>query len=407
VDITEGIPKQQQIFWCRGCGRYQRSTGWIFAELESKELLTLLLKKIKNLNKIVKLKDATFQWTEPHSRRLKVKLTIQKEVFSFAVLQQSFVVEYVVQNLQCPDCQRSYTEHVWKANCQVRQKVKHKRTFFYLEQLLLKHNICEKVLGLKEQTDGLDFYWDSKAAAQRQLDFLQSVVPTRIKTSKRLISQDDNNNTKNYKFSLYCEIAPICRDDLVCLSPQIASSFGGVSPIMLCYKVTQTIHLVDPASLKLIDVLASQYWRYPFQPIMTASQLIEFIIIDIEHAESDAQRSGKKVEAKDRNPMTLQNKQTKFNDRLGLAEVTLARESDLGTNDNTIRCLTHLGAFLNSGDHVLGYDVQNANLSELKDKQRKSLPEVVIVKKYYPKRNRSKKTTMEIENIKKRRSGET
>jgi len=130
VDITEGIPKQQQIFWCRGCGRYQRNTGWIFAEFESKELLTLLLKKIKNLNKIVKLKDATFQWTEPHSRRLKVKLTIQKEVFNFAVLQQTFVVEYMVQNLQCPECQRSYTEHVWKASCQVRQKVKHKRTFF-------------------------------------------------------------------------------------------------------------------------------------------------------------------------------------------------------------------------------------------------------------------------------------
>ena len=30
--------------------------------------------------------DAAFIWTEPHSRRLKVKLTVQKEVLSGTVL---------------------------------------------------------------------------------------------------------------------------------------------------------------------------------------------------------------------------------------------------------------------------------------------------------------------------------
>ncbi len=41
----------------------------------------------------VKLVDAGFLWTEPHSKRLKVKLTIQAEVFNGAILQQTFVVE--------------------------------------------------------------------------------------------------------------------------------------------------------------------------------------------------------------------------------------------------------------------------------------------------------------------------
>ena len=41
----------------------------------------------------VKLVDAGFVWTEPHSRRLKVKLTIQKEVLNGAILQQTFVCE--------------------------------------------------------------------------------------------------------------------------------------------------------------------------------------------------------------------------------------------------------------------------------------------------------------------------
>jgi nonsense-mediated mRNA decay protein 3 len=37
------------------------------------------LKKLKGLAK-VRLTDARFIWTEPHSKRLKVAMTIQKEV---------------------------------------------------------------------------------------------------------------------------------------------------------------------------------------------------------------------------------------------------------------------------------------------------------------------------------------
>jgi nonsense-mediated mRNA decay protein 3 len=48
-------------------------------ELESKELLSFCLRRVRGLNK-VRLVDASFVWTEPHSRRLKLKLTVQKEV---------------------------------------------------------------------------------------------------------------------------------------------------------------------------------------------------------------------------------------------------------------------------------------------------------------------------------------
>lgn len=80
VDITDGIPKEEIICFCRGCERYlQPPKYWVKCELESRELLTICLKKLKGLSK-VKLVDANFIWTEPHSKRLKVKLTIQKEV---------------------------------------------------------------------------------------------------------------------------------------------------------------------------------------------------------------------------------------------------------------------------------------------------------------------------------------
>jgi nonsense-mediated mRNA decay protein 3 len=48
VDITEGIPKQLTAQWCKNCERWlQPPNSWIVAALESKELMALLLRKIK------------------------------------------------------------------------------------------------------------------------------------------------------------------------------------------------------------------------------------------------------------------------------------------------------------------------------------------------------------------------
>ncbi|CAG2064834.1 unnamed protein product, partial [Timema podura] len=72
VDITEGIPKQAVLHFCKGCERYlQPPAEWVSCSLESRELLSLCLKKLKGLNR-VKLVDAGFVWTEPHSKRIKV-----------------------------------------------------------------------------------------------------------------------------------------------------------------------------------------------------------------------------------------------------------------------------------------------------------------------------------------------
>ena len=83
--------------------------------LESRELLGLCLSKLKGLNR-VRLIDAGFIWTEPHSKRIKVKLTIQAEVLGGAVLQQVFVVEFVVNGQFCTDCHRVEAKDFWKAS---------------------------------------------------------------------------------------------------------------------------------------------------------------------------------------------------------------------------------------------------------------------------------------------------
>jgi nonsense-mediated mRNA decay protein 3 len=149
VDITEGIPKQVTLQFCRGCERYHNPPSeWVHCVLESKELLSLCLKKLKGLSR-VKLVDAGFVWTEPHSKRIKVKLTVHGEVLGGAMLEQVFVVDYIVNHQMCDDCHRSEAQNFWRAVVQVRQKAENKKTFFYLEQLILKHKAHENTLGIK------------------------------------------------------------------------------------------------------------------------------------------------------------------------------------------------------------------------------------------------------------------
>jgi hypothetical protein len=154
-------------------------------------------------------------WTEPHSRRIKVKLTIQKEVFNGAIMQQSFVVliashfasliiiiinhsfthsfslgspivnthmrviltggvcdgestmhrlSEILHRTHLELCCAMQTKGNLSRACfavsnqkdyhgshflsRILQR-KHKRTFYYLEQLLLKHSVVDKVLSVK------------------------------------------------------------------------------------------------------------------------------------------------------------------------------------------------------------------------------------------------------------------
>lgn len=130
-----------------------------------------LMQKMKNLSK-VKLVDASFIWTEPHSKRIKMKVrnltlwylltsnlikhddascivsatthflsllfmpislrrslsvfshqvTIQKQVQAGAVLQQTFVAEFVVEDHHCDSCTRAAANpDQWTAVVQVKQ----------------------------------------------------------------------------------------------------------------------------------------------------------------------------------------------------------------------------------------------------------------------------------------------
>lgn len=365
VDITDGIPREANISFCRNCERFLQPPGqWIRADLESRELLAICLRRLRGLSK-VRLVDASFIWTEPHSRRIRVKLAVQGEALSNTIIQQTFEVEYVVIAMQCPDCARSYTTNTWRATVQIRQKVAHKRTFLYLEQLILKHNAHVDTISINEAKDGLDFFYGQKNHAVKMLDFLNAAVPIKFKKSEELISQDIHTGSSTYKFSYSVEIVPICRDDLVVLPSKLAKSLGNISQFVLCSKVTNALQFLDPKTLQTADLPAQVYWRSPFNALADVSQLVEFIVLDVEPTGIS---KGKRV----------------------LADITVARASDLGVNDQEYYVSSHLGALCHAGDSVMGYFIANSNYnSDLFDGLNTDhIPDVVLVKKLYRRKTR-------------------
>lgn len=371
IDITEGIPRQLSVFYCKGCGRYLNPPAtWVFAELESKEMMTFCIKKVKGLGK-VRLVDASFVWTEPHSRRIKVKLTIQKEVMGGMILQQSFIVEYIVQNKQCPDCARSYTENTWQSKVQLRQRVEHKKTFLYVEQLIIKFEMQAMCIAIKEQSDGLDFLFNQKSHAVKFVDFISSVVPVKVKGSEKLISHDPNSNIYHFNHTFFVEIVPLCRYDLVCLPKKVAQSIGSIYPLVFIDRVTSVVHCMDPNSLQAGTITAQTFWNHPFRPLASAHAMVKFVVLDIAPCGPVA---GKYV----------------------LSDICVARECDLGLNDRQYLARTHLGMFVSPGDLVWGYDLSILNL----DGDARivgslgggaQVPDVLIVKKGYDDEIRNRK----------------
>jgi len=128
--------------------------------------------------------------------------------------------------------------------------------------------------------------------------------------------------------------------------------------------VGNSIHLLEPATLQETDVTSNVYWREPFQALASVTDLVEFLVLDIEPT---GQVRGKHV--------------------LADAEVSL---------DNQIyHTRTHLGGILQPGDTVMGYHLARSNFNssafEALDPSR--IPDVILVKKSYPNRKKKSKTT--------------
>jgi len=323
--------------------------------------------------------------------RLKVRVTIRTEMENVQ-MQQRVMVEFQIKWKQCPDCNREYTNRTWHALVQLRQKREQgapRKGLAALEMALRRNkDIRKHVLQIDSCRHGLDFYFLNIAQAQAFASFLARLAPMRIKTTQKLVSSDNHSNTANMKHTLSADMVPLCRDDLILVGKDSRSHLAG--RIGLVLKVTSNIQIADASPKRTshmdsMDISAETYYKAGgekcFPIIQTAERMIRWVVLDVELCDPD-----------DSNDQLYEGP-TSGVEKYAMANVLVARESDMGSNDSTYSCVTHLGHLIQPGDIVLGYDLEStsATLStstslgvvDLEDVVHSNvvLPDVVLVKK--------------------------
>eukprot|EP00538_Stauroneis_constricta_P012965 CAMPEP_0119549374 /NCGR_PEP_ID=MMETSP1352-20130426/3082_1 /TAXON_ID=265584 /ORGANISM="Stauroneis constricta, Strain CCMP1120" /LENGTH=600 /DNA_ID=CAMNT_0007594907 /DNA_START=115 /DNA_END=1917 /DNA_ORIENTATION=- len=401
------------IHQCRQCRRFARTpVMYQYCEPESPELMQIALKHVPVLSNASKrnlhVVDAIWVWTEPHSRRLKIRLTIRTEIERVQV-QQRVMVEFKTDWKMCSQCNREYTNRTWQAMVQLRQHRNigaPRKGLLALEMAIARSpEVRRHVLRINSCRNGLDFYFLTLPQAQAFGQFLSRLAPMKIKTSQKLVSEDSRNNTANIKHTITCDMVPICRDDLVVVHKTARNSkFAG--RLCLTTKVSSTIHMVDASptrdrGVEQVDVGAEPYYKVggekAYAILFSAERLVRFVVLDVELCDEDPHNSN--IQNGDDNDDASQLYQGPGSgvSKYALADVQVARESDFGVNDVTFSCVSHLGHLLQPGDVVLGYDLQscgNIGISssvgvvDVDEVVHNSvvMPDVVLVKKVNPKK---------------------
>ena len=92
-------------------------------------------------------------------------------------------------------------------------------------------------MKVREASDGLDFEFKEWNDAVKFVEFIQAKFIVWKKESKQLISHNANTGVSIYKYSYSLELPPICKDDIIYVPPKLSKSLGGVSPLLLVWKL--------------------------------------------------------------------------------------------------------------------------------------------------------------------------
>lgn len=327
----------------------------------------------------MKVVEAFWIWTEPHSKRLRVGIDVEKSILDGKVtLRQRVEIMYVIINRQCLECIRTATDHSWGAVIQLRQRGGHTHSLSkglaHIENEIWRASLHNLMLGVEKAKNGLDMFFKQKNQAEKVVTFLTARLPATVKLSKKMVSADRKSNTQKYEHAFLVDVAPLVKHDIV-LVPKDRSKGSG-QELMVVNKVSSSIHCISPVTLKKMEISPTKYFAAPFLPLMSPSQLVSFIVLDVEpmpasesekiNTKQASSRTSRKVrKAKGREDVA--GEEDEGSDDLVrnqggiLAEIEIARESDLGCNNITFRVISHLGHLLLAGDSVLGYDLTHSS----------------------------------------------
>lgn len=128
--------------------------------------------------------------------------------------------------------------------------------------MILKNGAAEKCTSIQSEKGGhgINFQFRHRSHAIRLVDFINDNVVCREKSSKQLVSHEEQNSTYHYKYTFHAELAPVCRDDLVIMPKELSKKLGGIGPMVLVYKISKSVHILDVKTMQPFEIDRATYW---------------------------------------------------------------------------------------------------------------------------------------------------
>ena len=430
LNIKTCIPTEFEITYCRECHRFLRPP-FVKIEHESTEMMQLCLSRIKSYDKTVKIIDSNFIYTEPHSKTIKIKVLLEKEIEK-NIITQNLVIEFKEKWLLCRDCQKLQTPHTWASCVQIRQRVPHKKTMLFLEQIILHNKRQKTALDFTETNDGFDFFFLTRREGEIFSNWLATVVPAKITYAKKYVSLSTST------FTYLVEVANVAKCDMFLLDKDSSTKLGGIGPLVVCTRLSSRTIFVDPRTFNYLYLDGNTFFKYKFNSFCNSNQLTEFLILDV-YEETDynfhgnqnnenkkkKNRKKNKKNKKKKNDSDEDEEDEKNNNAMEQEESSVGGSSLMSQSTNYgkdikeeeknmneeqerlmkckktfIKCIRHnqdkssgeilefksyLADKIKVGEIYLGYDLHVLNLnsenSAFLDANKNKLPDVILVRK--------------------------
>ena len=273
LNIKACIPTEFELVYCKECHRFLRPP-YVKIERESADMMKLCLSRIKSYDKKIKIIDSNFIYTEPHSKVIKIKITIQKEIEK-NILSQDLIIEFKEKWNLCRDCQKLQTPHTWASCVQIRQRVPHKKTMLYLEQIILKNKMQKSSLYFEEANDGFDFFFSTRRAGEIFSNWIATVVPSKITYTKKYVSLSTST------FTYLVDVANVAKYDLFLLDKESYKKLGGIGPLLICTRLSSRTIFEDPRTFNHLYLDGNTFFKYKFNKFCNSNQLTEFLVLDV------------------------------------------------------------------------------------------------------------------------------
>ena len=273
LNIKTCIPTEFELVYCKECHRFLRPP-YVKIERESADMMKLCLSRIKSYDKKIKIIDSNFIYTEPHSKVIKIKITIQKEIEK-NILSQDLIIEFKEKWNLCRDCQKLQTPHTWASCVQIRQRIPHKKTMLYLEQIILKNKMQKSSLYFKEANDGFDFFFSTRRAGEIFSNWIATVVPSKITYTKKYVSLSTST------FTYLVDVANVAKYDLFLLDKESYKKLGGIGPLLICTRLSSRTIFEDPRTFNHLYLDGNTFFKYKFNKFCNSNQLTEFLVLDV------------------------------------------------------------------------------------------------------------------------------